>query len=205
MNVFMYILDTLADWEIGYLMPQINSGRYLKKTLEKPNIIKVGKNLNPIKTMGGIEITPDIDVKQIKIQNGDFIILPGADTWLNGDNSEILNFIKENIRKEIIIAAICGATFALANYGLLNKIKHTSNALDVLKMIPNYNGEKNYCVQNAVIDNNFITATGLAPLEFTYEIIKKMDIMEKNTIEAWYNLYKTKESKCFFELMESIK
>ena len=54
MNVFMYILDTLADWEIGYLMPQINSGRYLKKTLEKPNIIKVGKNLNPIKTMGGI-------------------------------------------------------------------------------------------------------------------------------------------------------
>jgi hypothetical protein len=68
MNVFVYILDTLADWEIGYLMPEINSGRYFKKNIEKPNIIKVGKNLNPIRTMGGIEITPDVDVKNRKLQ-----------------------------------------------------------------------------------------------------------------------------------------
>ncbi|MDR2729247.1 MAG: hypothetical protein LBB56_08940 [Chitinispirillales bacterium] len=64
MNVFLYILDTLADWEIGYLIAEINSGRYLKKNIEKPKIIKVGKNLNPIKTMGGMEATPEIDVKE---------------------------------------------------------------------------------------------------------------------------------------------
>jgi hypothetical protein len=38
-------------------------------------------------------------------------------------------------------------------------------------------------------------------LEFTYEVIKKIDIMENNTIEALYNLYKTKEPKYFFEIM----
>ena len=110
MNVFLYVLDTLADWEIGFLMPEINSGRYLKKNIEKPNIVKVGKNLSPIKTMGGMEITPDIDVNELRMQKGDLLILPGADAWLNGNNDEILNYLKENIEKDITIAAICGAT-----------------------------------------------------------------------------------------------
>ena len=44
MNIFLYILDTLADWEISLLIAEINSGRYLKKGMEKPKIIKVGKN-----------------------------------------------------------------------------------------------------------------------------------------------------------------
>jgi hypothetical protein len=38
MNIFIYVLDTLADWEIGYLTAEINSGRYLRKNIEKANI-----------------------------------------------------------------------------------------------------------------------------------------------------------------------
>jgi putative intracellular protease/amidase len=206
MNVFVYVLDTLADWEIGYLMAEINSGRYLMKNIEKPKILKVGKNLNPIKTMGGIEITPDIDVKGIKMQKGDLLILPGADTWLNDNNDEILNFVKENIEKDITVAAICGATIAMANYGLLDGIKHTSNDLGFLKMVcPNYKGENYYLAQPAVVENNLITASSFASLEFTYEVLKKINIMGNSTVEAWYNLYKTKESKYFFELMGSLQ
>ncbi|MDR2579639.1 MAG: glutamine amidotransferase [Fibromonadaceae bacterium] len=206
MNVFLYVLDSLADWEIGFLTAEINSGRYLKKKIEKPKIVKAGKNLNPITTMGGIEIIPDIDVKEIKMQKNDLLILPGGNAWLNENNDEIINFLKENIDKDITIAAICGATIALAYNSLLNERKHTSNDLGFLKMTcPNYKGEKYYCNNYVAIDNNLITATGLAPLEFAYEIFKKTDIMEKTAAEAWYNLYKTKESKYFFELMEAVK
>jgi len=206
MNVFVYVLNTLADWEIGYLTAEINSGRYIKKSIEKPKIVKVAKNMDTIKTMGGIEITPDITVKDIIIQKNDLLILPGADTWLTENNEEILNFIKNNMGKDITIAAICGATIAMAYNGLLNEVKHTSENLDLLKMTcPNYNGEKNYCDIPAVVDSNIITASGLAPLEFTYEIFKKMNIMENNTVEAWYNLFKTREGKYYFELMNSIK
>ena len=206
MNVFLYVLDTLADWEIGYLIAEINSGRYIKRNIEKPKIIKVGKNLNPIKTMGGFEITPEIDVQKIEMHNGDLLILPGADAWLNGNNDEILNFVKGNIERDITVAAICGATIAMANYGLLNGIKHTSNDLGFLKMVcPNYKGEKYYCNQPAVVENNLITATGIAPLEFAYEVLKKTNIMENSIVEAWYNLYKTKDGKYFLELMELLK
>ena len=37
----------------------------------------------------------------------------------------------------------------------------------------NYRGENLYENKFVVIDNNLITATGLAPLEFSYEVIKK--------------------------------
>jgi putative intracellular protease/amidase len=145
-------------------------------------------------------------VKELKMQKGDLLILPGADAWLNGNNDEILNFVRENIEEDITIAAICGATIAMANYGLLDEIKHTSNDLGFLKMVcQNYKGESNYCNQPVVAEKNVITASGIAPLEFAYEVLKKTTVMENAVIEAWYNLYKTKDGKFFLELMELLK
>jgi len=69
----------------------------------------------------------------------------------------------------------------------------------------NYKGETLYENKPVVVDGNLITATGIAPLDFAYEVIKKLDVMEINTLNAWCNLYKTKEAKYFFELMESLK
>ena len=203
MTIFLYILDTLADWEISLLIAEINSGRYLKKDIEKPKIIKVGNNLSPIKTMGGIEIKPDIDVDNMDIKNGDLVVLPGADTWQNGNNQKIIDKINGNM--DITICAICGATFALADNGMLDNKKHTSNDKEYLKMVSkNYRGENLYEYKPAVVDRNLITATGIAPLEFTFEVIKKMNVMENGTLTAWYNLFKTKEGKYFYELMQSM-
>ncbi|MDR1759007.1 MAG: glutamine amidotransferase [Fibrobacter sp.] len=204
MNIFLYVPDTLADWEIAFLTPEINSGRYLKKNIEKPAIIKVGHDLTPIKTMGGIEITPDIQVDDMNLKDGDLILLPGANTWQNGNHQKILNRINEN--KNVIVAAICGATFALADSGFLDNKRHTSNDKDFLKMIcKNYKGESLYENKPVIVDGNLITATGFAPLEFTFEVIKKLDIMKIETLNAWYKLYQTKEPEYFFKLMNSLK
>ena len=202
--MFLYVLDTLADWEISLLIAEINSGRYLKKNIEKPQIIKVGNNLNPIKTMGGIDITPDIDVDNMNLKNGDLVVLPGADTWLNGNNQKIVDKIKGH--NDIIVAAICGATTALAENGMLDNKRHTSIDKEYLKMVcKNYKGDNFYEYKYAVADGNLITATGIAPLDFTFEIIKKINVMEDITLNAWYGLYKTKEAKYFFELMKSLE
>jgi hypothetical protein len=40
MDIFLYVLDTLADWEIAFLIAEINSGRNLKKDIQLPKIIK---------------------------------------------------------------------------------------------------------------------------------------------------------------------
>ncbi len=206
MNVYLYVLNTLADWEIGYLTAEINSGRFLDKTKTPVNLIKIGNTLEPIKTMGGITITPDKCIDKITFHEKDLLILPGAETWLEESNNKILNLVSDVINKNVIIAAICGATMALAQKGLLDNRKHTSNAKELLKMTcPEYAGDKFYLNQPVVVDNNLITATGLAALEFSYEVLKKTNLMKPATLEAWYQLYKTQETKYFFSLMESLK
>ena len=206
MKVYLYILNTLADWEISYLTAELNSGRYLDKTRPPVELIKIGNTTEPIKTMGGITITPDETIDNIQFEEDDLLILPGADTWTEEENKKIIDIVSSIINEKVIIAAVCGATIALANKGILNNRKHTSNDIEVLKMFcPEYTGENFYLNQPSVTDDNLITASGLAPLEFSYEVLKRIDVMKAETLEAWYQLYKTKESKYFYALMESLK
>ena len=30
-KVYIYVLDTLADWELGYVTAELNSGRFFRK------------------------------------------------------------------------------------------------------------------------------------------------------------------------------
>lgn len=92
-NCYVYVLETLADWEIGFLTAELNSGRFLDKSKEKIALIKIGNSLAPIKTMGGIVIIPDEDISNIEFKEGDLLILPGADTWMNKENQKILNIV----------------------------------------------------------------------------------------------------------------
>ena len=205
MKVYLYLLNTLADWEISYLTAELNSGRYLDKTKPPVELIKIGNTTEPIKTMGGITITPDESIDNIQFKEDDLLILPGADTWMEDENKKIIDIASDVINKKVIIAAICGATIALANKGMLDNRKHASNDIEVLKMFcPEYTGENFYLNQPSVTDDNLITASGITPLEFSYEVLKRINVMKAETLEAWYQLYKTNEPKYFYALMESI-
>ncbi|HEX2953098.1 MAG TPA: DJ-1/PfpI family protein [Bacillota bacterium] len=202
---YLYVLDTLADWEIAFITAELNSRRYFAKNTNL-ELVMVGNTLAPVKTMGGITITPDLDIHHVKFQAGDLLVLPGADTWMDEKNKNILDIVSDVINKKVIVAAICAATAALAQYGLLDNRKHTSNDKGFLEMFcPNYHGSAHYVNAPTVVDENLITATGLAPLEFAYEVFKKINVMKEDTLAAWYQLYKTREPKYFFGLMESLK
>jgi putative intracellular protease/amidase len=201
----MYILDTLADWEIGFITAELASKRFLSKN-RNLNFVKIGNTLNPITTMGGMVITPDRDMKTIVFQEGDMLILPGADTWMDEKNQGILDIAADIIDKNVTVAAICGGTTALASKGLLDNRKHTSNGSGFLDMFcPNYKGTTLYSNAPAITDGNLITASSFAPLEFAYEVFKKLDVMKPETLEAWFKLNSTREPESFYALMESLK
>ena len=203
-NCYLYVLNTMADWEIAHITAELNSGRFLKNG--KVTIQKVSKSLNPVTSMGGMSINVDLKLSEVEFSEGDLLILPGADTWMEEEHNSVIEIVGNLIDRGVIVAAICGATVALANAGILNSRKHTSNGKGFLEMIcPEYKGSDNYIDCPAVCDNNLITASGLAPLEFTYEIMKRVEVMKEETVTAWYKLYSTKESRYFYELMESMK
>jgi putative intracellular protease/amidase len=196
----------MADWEIGYLTAELNSGRYYKKGLSPSKIVTVGLEKTPVTTMGGLTILPDINLDECSIESTDALILPGGNTWTETIHQPILKIAERCLEEGIWVAAICGATMGLAQAGLLNSRWHTSNDLEYLKMTcPTYTGEKYYKMESAVTDGKLITASGTAPLEFSVHVLKALGVFSSKTLEAWYSLNKTRASKYYYELMNSIQ
>ncbi|MPM98971.1 putative protease YdeA [bioreactor metagenome] len=205
-KVYMYVFDTMSDWEVGYLTAELNTGRYFKKGLKPLKVTTVGIDKNPIITMGGLKVLPEITIDEFNMESNDVLILPGGDTWTSIAHEMILEKTKEALIQGSVVAAICGATLGLAKKGLLDFRNHTSNDLEFLKMvIPSYNGEKYYKMESVVSDENLITASGIAPLEFTIHVLKVLDVFKEEALNSWINLYKTNDSKYFFELMNCNK
>jgi hypothetical protein len=106
-------------------------------------------------------------------------------------NNEIVPFVHSVKSKNIPIAAICGATLFLADIGILDNIRHTSNAREYLQTMSSaYKGSNLYQEVRAVSDNNIITASGIAPIEFAREIFLKLELYELAMIEKWFQLFK---------------
>jgi putative intracellular protease/amidase len=205
-TVYLYVFDTMADWEIGYLIAEINSGRYYKKGLMPLKVVTVGTTKTTITTMGGLKILPEIELMDCSVKDAAALILPGSNTWTEAIHAPIIRMAEEYLEEGIVVGAICGATMGLAMGGVLDQRDHTSNDLGYLKMVcPNYGGELYYKQESVVTDGNLITASGIAPLEFALHILKSLDVFLPQTLNSWYNLYKTQESKYFFELMSSIQ
>jgi len=116
-----------------------------------------------------------------------------------------LERIGQAIKLGTIVAAICGATDALANMGYLDTRKHTSNNLEYTKTVcSNHKREKYYKLESVVSDVNLVTASGIAPLEFAMEVLKIIDVFTPDALYSWYNLNKTHQPEYFFQLMNSI-
>jgi len=56
-TLYLYIPDTMADWEPGHVLAELRSGRYLRDPGLKYNIVLCGRTLDPITTMGGIRMS----------------------------------------------------------------------------------------------------------------------------------------------------
>lgn len=203
-TIYVYVQDTLADWEPGHVLAELHNGRFLKDPALRYETVLCGRTPDTITTMGGLQLKPDLLVADIHPGEGDLLLLPGADTWLDPAQAPVMAKVREVLRSDAVVGAICGATMALANAGLLDERPHTSNDVAALMMFcPGYRGEQYYVNEPAVTDGNLITASGLAPVEFAYHIIRRLDVMNPETLSAWYALFTTRKPEFFYQLMQS--
>lgn len=64
-TIYVYVLDTLADWELGYVTSELNSGRFFKKGAKDVSLKTVSNTKEAIKTMGGLTIVPDCTIEDM--------------------------------------------------------------------------------------------------------------------------------------------
>ncbi len=199
-TVHVGIYNTWADWEVGYVLAHLGSGDWSSDG-GRYDIRLVGESAEPIASKAGITLTPDMVLTDLRAEDSAMLILPGADTWLAGENMAFVESAQAFLDAGVPVAAICGATVGLARGGLLNHVDHTSNAVQTLECSA-YTGAARHKHDLAVSDGNLITASGIAPVEFAREIFTLLDFYDKTTAKNWYSLYGEHNPGGFFGLME---
>lgn len=204
MTIYLYVLDTLADWEIGHAMAELNSRRFFKKGAPEYDVKTVSLTKGPIRTMGGLTVLPDLTFEDILIRKDSVLLLPGSDTWSDTKHGAILQIASRMLDVGATVGALCGATVALANARLLDQRPHTSNGVGFLDMAaPAYKGKAHYVDEPSVADGNLITAACTGGLLWAKQLLQRLDVFSPDTLEAWYNYFSTGKAEHFFALMQA--
>jgi putative intracellular protease/amidase len=187
-TVHVFVFDSLADWEASYAIAGINrpatpeaAGRYRVRT--------VGLTRAAVTTMGGMRVLPDLTLEELDPAESALLILPGGDAWDAGELTEVLPHVARFRAAGVPVAAVCGATAALARAGFLDTVRHTSNAAEYLTAT-GYGGAALYEEAEAVADGGVITAGAIGALEFAATVFRALELYPNEVIEAWYQLYK---------------
>ncbi|MEO7913282.1 MAG: type 1 glutamine amidotransferase family protein [Roseiflexaceae bacterium] len=199
-TIYMFVFDTLADWEAGFAMAGLNKPEFQAQP-GRFRVATFGISKAPVVTVGGVTILPDLALDELTPERSAMLILPGGGVWDQGGNTEVLDLSKRFLAAGVPVAAICGATSGLARAGILDNLRHTSNARAYLAAT-GYRGTALYQDQPAVTDGNVITASSTAPIEFAYEIFKKLDVYSDEVLEAWFGLFKTGDAAYYGALTQ---
>lgn len=201
-NVHLFVFDSMADWEPAFAIAGINNPRF-QRNPGRYRVVTVGSTPHPITTMGGMRILPDISLSQIDPNQSAMLILPGGDQWESSANTEAIELARMFFVEAVPIAAICGATLALARAGMLDDFHHTSNSREYLAA-SGYRGGSFYCDAPAVTDEGVITASGIAPVEFAREIFRTLGLYSREALDAWYALFRFGDVSRYADLMDCV-
>jgi putative intracellular protease/amidase len=197
-TVHVAVYDTLADWEVGYATAHINNGEYQREP-GRYRVVTVGETGEPVTTMGGMRIVPDMVLADLRPADSAMLVLPGADTWDRGGITAFVEAARAFLDAGVPVAAICGATRGLAAGGLLDDRPHTSNAPEYLAAT-GYAGAVHYRDEPAVTDGDLITATSTRPVEFARAVFARLDLYEPEVLASWYKLFADNDPSGFYEL-----
>ena len=183
--VYLLVVPGFADWEPSHAIAELRRhGQY--------RVEVVGLSLDPVESMGGLTVQPTQSLSSVQDTDVAVFILPGGDRWERDPMEPELNALLERLdRQRIPIAAICGATVAIARAGLIRGRRHTSNGLEYLQQqVPGYADRDAYVDEPAVRDRGLITASGLGDVEFATEIMTELNVLSAGDRALWTRLFR---------------
>jgi putative intracellular protease/amidase len=201
-NVHLFVFDSMADWEAAFAVAGINNPQFQRESFPY-RIVTVGSTTQSVITMGGVRILPETTLSEIDPDQSAMLILPGGDRWESGGNADAVELARVFFVESVPVAAICAATLALARAGMLDDFHHTSNSREYLAS-SGYRGGSFYCDVPAITDEGVITASGIAPVEFAREIFRTLGLYSRETLDAWYALFRFGDVSRYADLMECV-
>jgi putative intracellular protease/amidase len=185
-GVYVVVFDGFADWEPAHALAEL-------RRVAKREIVTVGFEARPVISMGGLRVLPDRALAEVIPEAPGLLILPGGEVWAAGNypQAQLAELLHRLNASGTPIAAICGATIALARAGLLNDRRHTSTAPEDLHAVgAEYRGAVHYLPALAVTDRDVITASGLGSVEFAREVFSALHVFSDSDEALWFDMYK---------------
>ena len=183
-TAYLLIQNGYADWEPASALAE------LRRTFGF-SVKTMGLNADEVVSMAGLRVTPDLSLREFAPDSAAILILPGGDSWTQGEVPEVSCAARAMVAANRPVAAICAATVALAHCGLLDDRLHTSNGREfIAQFVKTYRGTEFYRPSPAVRDLGVITANGLAPFAFAAEIFRELAPERENDIAIYEKLYK---------------
>src|SRR5579863_9513651 len=102
-TVYVLLRDGYADWEPASALAE------LRRTFGF-SVRTVGTTSDPIVSMGGLKVIPDLALSEFEPEFAMMLILPGGESWMNGELPEVSSAIRSMISLKRPVAAICAAT-----------------------------------------------------------------------------------------------
>ncbi|WP_329021616.1 type 1 glutamine amidotransferase family protein [Streptomyces sp. NBC_00690] len=191
-TIHLAVYDDFADWEPGYATSQLTQHGFTVRT--------VGLTTDPVTTMGGIRIQPDLALDELTgsaVADSALLLLTGSTGWDTGhDLAPFAAKAREFLASGVPVAAICGATLGLAREGLLDDRDHTS-AVSYYLAASGYGGGERYQEADAVTDGDLITAGPTEPIAFAREVFARLGVYEGKKLDAWYRLFHDSDASAY--------
>ncbi|WP_097873342.1 DJ-1/PfpI family protein [Streptomyces sp. ms184] len=194
-TVHLAVYDTFADWETGYATAHLTQNGYTVRT--------VGLSREPVTTMGGLRVQPDLALDELRPQDSALLILTGAAGWETGETlAPFARAARTFLDAGVPVAAICGATAGLAREGLLDDRAHTS-AVSFYLAATGYAGGERYVEVDAVTDagadgtGRLITAGPTEPVAFAREVFALLGVYDAKKLDAWYRLFHDSDASAY--------
>ena len=186
-TVHVAIYPGWSDWEIGHLTARVNNPAW-QRDAGSLQIRTVAERLDPVMTMGGLRIVPDLVAADLTPDDSAMLVLPGAGGWEQGTIPWAATLATEFIAAGVPVAAICGATAGLAKAGLLDDREHTSAAAGYLAAT-GYSGAELYREADVIVDRGVITAGPVDDLPFARAALEVLDAFTPEVLDAWYRVF----------------
>jgi putative intracellular protease/amidase len=198
-TVHIAIYETLADWEPGHLLAELRTGRF---TGTRFDVVTVAESVDPVTTMGGVRILPDMLLADLDPADSDILVLPGGELWDAGGGEAFAAAAARFLAAGVPVAAICGATAGLARAGLLDERRHTSAAAGYLAAT-GYAGGEHYVDARAVVDGDLITAGPQSPVQFARAALGRLGLASERTLDAYEAVFHAGDPSAFPVLMQA--
>ncbi|MEU0336402.1 DJ-1/PfpI family protein [Streptomyces sp. NPDC006193] len=187
--VHLAVYDSLADWETGHTTAHLARAGH--------RVLTVGPTTEPVLSIGGLRIRPDLALAGLRPEDSSLLVLPGADLWDTSDDlAPFARAARAFLDAGVPVAAICGATAGLAREGLLDDRAHTSAAPSYLAAT-GYAGGARYVDADAVTDGDLITAGPTEPVAFAREVLRRLGVYDGETLDAWYRLFHDSDAEAY--------